>query len=146
FGDVERRLVEQVERSVAREATRLTEEAAVEFNAAIRTTREEAARRLSGELDRAIEAFTRQAERVLGERLAEVGQSGGGEIERRLQNGISGRATPTERERRLQNVISGLEQRQDEFVMQLERRMAEVEGTLRQRMEGLAQMSARRQD
>jgi hypothetical protein len=30
--------------------------------------------------------------------------------------------------------------------MQLERRMAEVEGTLRQRMEGLAQMSARRQD
>ena len=70
---------------VAREATRLTEEAAVEFNAAIRTTREEAARRLSRELDRAIEAFTRQAERVLGERLAEVGQSGGGQIERRLQ-------------------------------------------------------------
>ena len=41
FGDVERRLVEQVARSVAREATRLTEEAAIEFNSAIRTTREE---------------------------------------------------------------------------------------------------------
>jgi len=127
FGDVERRLVEQVERSVAREASRLTEEAALEFNEAIRTTREEAARRLSRELDRAIEAFTRQAERVLGERLAEIGQSGGGQMERRLQN-----------------VISGLEQRQDEFITTLERRMADVEARLRARLEGLAHVAGGR--
>jgi hypothetical protein len=130
FGDVERRLVEQVERSVAREATRLTEEAAIEFNAAIRTTREEAARRLSRELDRAIESFSRQAERLLGERLAQVGQSGGGQIDRRLQN-----------------VIRELEGRQEEFIATLERRMAESEAKLRERMDGLAGVvGTRRED
>jgi chromosome segregation ATPase len=129
FGDVERRLVEQVERSVAREAARLTEEAAIEFNSAIRTTREEAARRLSRELDRAIESFSRQAERLLGDRLAEIGQSGGGQIERRLQN-----------------VISEMERRQEEFFSQLERRMAQAETTLRQRMDNLAGVAARHLD
>jgi chromosome segregation ATPase len=129
FGDVERRLVEQVERSVAREAARLTEEAAIEFNSAIRTTREEAARRLSRELDRAIESFSRQAERLLGERLAEIGQSGGGQIERRLQN-----------------VISEMERRQEEFFAQLERRMAQAETMLRQRMDSLAGVAGRHLD
>jgi hypothetical protein len=121
FGDVERRLVEQVERSVAREAGRLTEQAAIEFNSAIRTTREEAARRLSRELDRSIEAFSRQAERLLAERLAELGESGGGRIERRLQN-----------------VTSILERRQAEFVDSLERRMSEVEAAVRERIQNLA--------
>jgi chromosome segregation ATPase len=129
FGDVERRLVEQVERSVAREAARLTEEAAIEFNSAIRTTREEAARRLSRELDRAIESFSRQAERLLGERLAEIGQSGGGQIDRRLKN-----------------VISEMEQRQEEFFAQLERRVAQAETTLRQRMDSLAGVAGRHLD
>jgi hypothetical protein len=129
FGDVERRLVEQVERSVAREAARLTEEAGLEFNAAIRTTREEAARRLSRELDRAIESFSRQAERLLGERLAEIGQSGGGQIERRLQT-----------------VIRELERHQEEFITQLERRMAQAETALRQRMESLASLAGSRPD
>jgi hypothetical protein len=64
---------------------------------------------------------------VLGERLAEIGQSGGGQMERRLQN-----------------VISGLEQRQDDFITSLERRMAEVEARLRQRLEGLAHISGGR--
>jgi chromosome segregation ATPase len=129
FGDVERRLVEQVERSVAREAARLTEEAAIEFNSAIRTTREEAARRLSRELDRAIESFSRQAERLLGERLAEIGASGGGQIERRLQN-----------------VIGEMERRQEEFFAQLERRMAQAEASLRQRMDSLAGVAGRHRD
>jgi hypothetical protein len=129
FGDIERRLVEQVERSVAREAARLTEEAAVEFNTAIRTTREEAARRLSRELDRAIDSFSRQAERLLGERLAEIGQSGGGQIERRLQT-----------------VIRELEGHQQEFIANLERRMAQVEAMLRQRMESLAGLAGSRPD
>jgi hypothetical protein len=127
FGDVERRLVEQVERAVAREAARLTEEAAIEFNSAIRTTREEAARRLSRELDRAIESFSHRAEQLLGERLAEIGQSGGGQIERRLQN-----------------VIRDLERHQEEFLAQLEHRMAQAEASLRQRMEGLASMAGSR--
>ena len=121
FGDVDRRLVDQVERSVGREATRLSEEAAIEFNATIRASRDDAARRLSRELDRAIESFTRQAERLLGERLAQLGESGGGQIERRLQS-----------------VTGVLEQRQEEFVATLERRMAQIEANMRERMESLA--------
>jgi hypothetical protein len=121
FGDVERRLVEQVERSVAREAARLTEEAAIVFNSSIRTTREESARRLSRELDRSIESFTHQAERLLAERLAELGETGGSRIERRLEN-----------------VTSILERRQEEFVAALEHRLAEVEAVVRQRMDSLA--------
>jgi hypothetical protein len=127
FGDVERRLVEQVERSVGREAARLSEEAAVEFNSTIRATREEAARRLSRELDRAIESFSRQAERLLGERLVEIGESGGNRIERRLQN-----------------VTSTLERRQEEFVETLERRMNEIESRVRERMESLATLTGGR--
>ena len=120
FADVERRLVDQVERSVAREATRLTEAAAVEFNATIRSTREEAARRLSRELDRAIDSFSRQAERLLAEKLTEVGDSGGNRIERRIQA-----------------VTDTLERRQEEFLTALEERMGKVEAAVRQRMESL---------
>jgi len=121
FSDVERRLVDQVERSVSREAARLTEAAAVEFNSAIRTTREDAARRLSRELDRAVDSFTRQAERLLGEKLAELGDSGGNRIERRIQN-----------------VTDVLEQRQHEFFTALEQRMEKAEASVRERMGRLA--------
>ena len=41
-------MVEQVERSVGRETTRLAEEAAVDFNSTIRTASEEAGRQLAG--------------------------------------------------------------------------------------------------
>ena len=110
FGDVERRLVEQVERSVAREAD--APDRGGGGRVQLRRSARRARKRRAGcprELDRAIETFSRQAERLLAERLAEIGQSGGGQIERRLQN-----------------VIAGLERRQEEFVTQLERRMAEL--------------------
>jgi hypothetical protein len=110
FTDVERRLVEQVERSVNREAARLTEAAAVEFNSMIRSTREEAARRLARELDRSIESFTRQAERMLAERLAAFGDTAGGKLERRYEGTISA----------------------------LERRFAQLEDAVREQMENLA--------
>jgi hypothetical protein len=110
FADVERRLVEQVERSVNREATRLTEAAAVEFNTMIRSTREDAARRLARELDRSVESFTRQAERMLAERLAAFGDTAGGKLERRYEGTISA----------------------------LERRFAQLEDAVREQMENLA--------
>jgi hypothetical protein len=126
FADVERRLVDQVERSVAREAARLTEAAAVEFNSTIRAAREEAARRLSRELDRAIDSFSRQAERLLAEKLAELGDSGGNQIERRIQK-----------------VTDFLEERQEEFLAALEQRMARIESAVRDRMDSLASAAGR---
>jgi hypothetical protein len=128
FADVERRLVNQVERSVSREAARLTEAAAVEFSAAIRTQREEAARRLQRELDRAIDGFSQQAERLLAERLAQLTESGSNRIEHRLQN-----------------VTATLEQRQQEFLATLERRMDEIESSLRERMASLAALGRSRE-
>ena len=63
---------------MGRETSRLSEEAAVEFNSTIRTTVEEAARRLARELDRSIETFVKQADRLLAERLAEFNDTAGG--------------------------------------------------------------------
>ena len=65
FGDIERRQVEQLQRLVTRETTRYSEAASQQFDTAIRTAREEAARRLSRELDLAVERFAREAEGVL---------------------------------------------------------------------------------
>ena len=106
FSDVERRLVEQVQRSVGRETSRLGEEAAVEFGTTIRTAREDAAHQLARELDRSIEGFVRQADRLLAERLAEFNDTAGGRLERRYEGTIAS----------------------------LERRLAALEASLRDRM------------
>jgi hypothetical protein len=106
FADVERRLVDQVERSVGRETARLAEEAAVEFGSTIRTAREEAARKLARELDRAIDGFVQQADRLLAQRLAEFHDTAGGRLERRYQGTLAS----------------------------MERRLADLEASLRDRM------------
>jgi len=109
FSDVERRMVEQVERSVGRETTRLAEEAAADFNSTIRTAREDAGRHLARELDRSIDSFVKQADRLLAERLAEFQDSAGGRLERRYEGTLGA----------------------------LERRVAELESALRERSRSL---------
>jgi hypothetical protein len=76
FADVERRQLEQLERTVRRESERLAEAAATQFDTAIKAAREEAARRLRGELERAVDNFVREGERVLNERVLELGEAG----------------------------------------------------------------------
>ena len=51
----------------------------------MRSAREEAATRLSRELDRAVETFARQADAVFAERLAQVGDAGQQRLEQRLR-------------------------------------------------------------
>ncbi len=75
LGDIERRQVEQLQRIIGRETARYTEAASGQFDATIRAAREEAARRLSRELDLAVERFAREAEAVLTERLNAVSDS-----------------------------------------------------------------------
>jgi hypothetical protein len=87
----------------------------------VKSAREEAARRLARELDRAVLMFSREAESVLAERLPQVVDSG------------------TQRaEKRLRYVTAGLERQRDEFIATLQRRMAELELELRERMQSLA--------
>lgn len=85
FADVERRQVEKLQRVVAREGERYAEAAVQQFDTALRGAREEAATRLSRELDRGVETFMRQAEAMVAERLSHLGDSGQQRLEARLR-------------------------------------------------------------
>jgi hypothetical protein len=121
FADVERRVVEQLQRAAERDAGRYAEAAGVQFEGAIRTAREDAAKRLSRELDRAIETFARQASTLLAERLAHVGDSGAQRLEKRMNQ-----------------VAAGLERQREEIVAALEQRLAETETEFRRHLQGIA--------
>ena len=83
FADIERRQLEHLQRAIAREAERHAEAAGIQFDTTMRSAREEAAGRLSRELDRAVETFVRQADSVFAERLAQTGDAGQQRLEQR---------------------------------------------------------------
>jgi hypothetical protein len=121
FADVERRQVEGLERATDQAAGRFAEAAAIQFDGAVKTAREEAARRLARELDRAVHMFAREAESVLAERLAQVADQGTQRVEKRLRQ-----------------VTAGLERQRDEFIGSLQRRLGQLELELRERMRSIA--------
>jgi hypothetical protein len=121
FADVERRQLDALERQTDQAAGRFAEAAALQFDAAVKNAREDAARRLARELDRAVHMFTREAESVLAERLAQVADSGTQRVEKRLHQ-----------------VTAGLERQRDEFIASLHRRLSQLELELRERMRTLA--------
>ncbi len=122
FADVQRRQVETLERSLARAASSLADEATQQFAGLIRTAREDSARRLSRELERAVATFARQAETVLSEQLSQTGGAGVQRLERRLAQ-----------------VADSLERQREEFVAAIDERFARNEEDARQR---LAELSA----
>jgi hypothetical protein len=97
-----------------------SDQAAQQFAAAVKTAREDAAKRLARELDRAVGTFAREAETVLAERLAHVGDAGAQRLERRLGE-----------------VASELERRHEEIAAAHEARLIEGESELRRRIEEL---------
>jgi hypothetical protein len=121
LADVERRQVEQLERSVSRAGAGFSDEATAQFGNLIKTAREDAARRLNRELDRAVTAFAREAEGVLAEQLAHVGDAGAQRLERRLSQ-----------------ITTALERQRDEFVATFDSRVADAENDLRRRLTELA--------
>jgi uncharacterized protein YukE len=121
LGDVERRQVDQLQRIVSRETTRYSEAASQQFDTAIRTAREEAARRLSRELDLAVERFAREAEGVLTERLNHVSDAAAQRVEERLAR-----------------LRSALERQRDDALVSLEDRAHKVESALRERLHEIA--------
>jgi len=121
LGDIERRQVEQTQRIISRETARFSEAASQQFDLMVRTSREESARRLSRELDLAVERFAREAEGVLTERLNQVSDS----ATKRLED-------------RLSHLQSGLERTHDDALRSLEERAHQVEGALRERMREIA--------
>jgi uncharacterized protein YukE len=117
LADVERRQVDQLQRIVTRETTRYAEAASQQFDTTIRTAREEAARRLSRELDLAVERFTREAEGVLTERLNHVSDAAAQRVEERLAR-----------------LRSALERQRDDALESLADRAHQVESSLRERL------------
>lgn len=122
LGDIERRQVEQMQRILSRETTRFSEAASQQFDLAMRTSREEAARRLSRELDLAVERFAREAEGVLTERLNQVSDSAAKRVEDRLAH-----------------LRAGLERGHEDALRSLELQAHQVEGDLRARLREIAE-------
>jgi hypothetical protein len=120
FDEVSRRQIEQLERAVDRAVASHADEAAQRFAQLVKTSREDAAKRLARELDRAVGTFSREAETVLAERLAHVGDAGAQRLESRVAN-----------------VGKDLERRHDELVAAQDQRLSELESEMRRRIEDL---------
>ena len=120
FEDVSRRQIEQLERAVDRAVASHADEAAQRFAQLVKTSREDAAKRLARELERAVDTFSREAETVLAERLAHVGDAGAQRLEHRVAN-----------------VGKDLERRHDELVAAHDQRLSELESEMRHRIEEL---------
>src|SRR5919109_2047311 len=122
FADIERRQVEHLERATGQAAGRFAEAAALQFDSAVKSAREDAARRLARELDRAVHMFAREAESVLAERLAQVADIGTQRVEKRLLQ-----------------VTATLERQRDEFIAALQQRLSQTELEVRDgRLEDIA--------
>ncbi len=92
-----------------------------QFDAVIKTAREDAAQRLARELDRAVAHFAKEAQGVLAEQLARVADAGGQRLERKLSQ-----------------IGSTLEHERDELVAELQRRVGDAEVELRSQVQALA--------
>src|SRR5262249_37541546 len=90
------------------------------FAQLVKTSREDAAKRLARELERAVDTFAREAETVLAERLAHVGDAGAQRPEHRVLKGGK-----------------DLEGRHDEAVAGAGVRLSELESEMRHRIEEL---------
>jgi hypothetical protein len=120
FSEVERRQVEQLERVLDRTSGRFVDLATHQFDGTIKASREEAARRLQRELERAVQSFAREGETLLAERMAQLGDAGAMRLEKKLAQ-----------------VAAGLERQREEFVATLSRRLGEVEADFRERLAAL---------
>ena len=113
FADVERRQIDHLTRIVDRTANRLSEAAVEQFSATVKAARDDAAKRLSRELDRAVAQFAHDAQTVLAERMAQVSDAGAARVDRKLTE-----------------IVAGIEQRRDEFLADFQRRFSDVEAEL----------------
>jgi hypothetical protein len=121
FADVERRQLEQLQRIVSRATSSYSDAATQQFADTVKSSREAAAVRLSRELDRAVQAFAREAQTVLADRLAQVGDAGAQRLERRQAQ-----------------VEAGLDRQRAEAIEAIESRLLQAEQELRRRLETLA--------
>ena len=120
FAEIERKQVEHLQRTVDRTTGGYAEIASQQFAEAIKTAREDAARRLAREMERAVASFEREAGGVLSDKLGQISDAGTQRLEKRLGQ-----------------IAAGLERQRDDAVAALERRLAEAEEELMRRVQAL---------
>ena len=121
FAEIERRAIDQLSRAVDRAWRAHADSAGQQFEGTIKTAREDAARRLARELDRAVESFGREAQVVLAERLTQAAHAGSQRVDKRLDQ-----------------IAAGVERQREDVVASLESRLADTEGELRRQLTTLA--------
>jgi len=118
--EIERRQLEQLRRFVERAVSSFSDEHTNQFEDAMRVAREEAARRLARELDRAVETHNRQAQAMLGERSRLLAEDAENKME------VSFNVT-----------LDQIRERGEKAWTTLEKRVADFELELRARLETL---------
>ncbi len=107
-------------RLVERASATYSDEATQQFANLVKSSREDAAKRLTRELEKSVELFAREAEAVLAERLAHVGDAGAQRLERKLAD-----------------AAKALDRQQDEWMSALDGRISDLEADVRRRLEEL---------
>ena len=120
FADIERRQIEHLQRIVTREGERYAEAATQQFEQMMKGAREDAAGRLSRELDRAVDTFVRQADALFAERIAHTGEA----EQKRL-------------EVRLRQSQGAFDRQRDELTDSFARRIADADAELRRTLGSL---------
>jgi hypothetical protein len=120
FAEIERKQLDQLQRVIDRASSGYAEIASQQFGEAIKTAREDAAKRLAREMERAVASFEREASGVLSDKLGQISDAGTQRLEKRLGQ-----------------IAAGLERQRDDSVAALERRLAEAEEELMRRVQSL---------
>ena len=120
FAEIERKQLDQLQRVVDRATSGYSEIASQQFGEAIKIAREDAAKRLAREMERAVASFEREASGVLSDKLGQISDAGTQRLEKRLGQ-----------------IAAGLERQRDDAVAALERRLAEAEQELLRRVQAL---------
>jgi hypothetical protein len=120
FAEIERKQLDQLQRVIDRATSGYSEIASQQFGEAIKVAREDAAKRLAREMERAVASFEREASGVLSDKLGQISDAGTQRLEKRLGQ-----------------IAAGLERQRDDAVAALERRLAEAEEELMRRVQAL---------
>jgi hypothetical protein len=120
FAEIERKQLDQLQRVIDRATSGYSEIASQQFAEAIKFAREDAAKRLAREMERAVGSFEREASGVLSDKLGQISDAGTQRLEKRLGQ-----------------IAAGLERQRDDAVAALERRLAEAEEELMRRVQAL---------
>ena len=110
LSEVERRQLEQLERSLDRAVLRLGEEAERRFDQQLKESREKTAERLGRELELNMETFTRSAEKEVGARIAEAAQISATKFQRQIDDVVRAAEVQTQiSNERIQTLTERLE-------------------------------------